>query len=368
MKSINYTQKILQILNEHPEVLTEWGYENPEEITDGLVFAINTCRWHPGWIRVEYEEADGTYFIIVRDTEYGYEQEVGFVQESELFDILDKVAQGVMTEEEIEEIRRRWWSMDHDVKPFPVMTIDGLHYIKSVIVSDNPYELTLLCDTLWEGELFEVPATVVHEGLEYKVTGIDVGQSSQLENLRELRIPSTVRHIFPEACVGIKSLRKVNIPDHCRVHSGAFAECGIEELILGENVILEEACFEGIRAKQVNIPETTKWSPYRYEDYEDEFDSYEEPLTVSADSMDDIIGNVFRYSIWHYMEILERARKGEKWAIEEFARGVSSHSYSFSPDEILNLLDENEKHWISQFEDARSSYMSMSLTDEELPF
>ena len=25
--------------------------------------------------------------------------------------------------------------------------------------------------------------------------------------------------------------------------------------IFGENVILEEACFEGIRAKQVNIPE-----------------------------------------------------------------------------------------------------------------
>lgn len=253
--------------------------------------------------------------------------------------------------------------MDYNSEPFSVMTIDGLHYIKSVIVSDNPYELTLLCDTLWEGELFEVPATVVHEGREYTVTGIDVGQSSLLENLGELRIPSTVRHIFPEACVGIKSLRKVNIPDHCRVHSGAFAECGIEELILGENVIIEEACFKGIRAKQVNIPETTKWSPYRYEDYEDESDSYEEPLPVSADSMDDIIGNVFRYSIWHYVEILKRARKGEKWAIEEFARGVSSHNCSFSSDEILNLLDDNEKHWISQFE-----YMSMSLTDEELPF
>ena len=111
--------------------------------------------------------------------------------------------------------------MDYNSEPVSVMTIDGLHYIKSVIVSDNPYELTLLCDTLWEGELFKVPATVVHEGLEYKVTGIDVGESTKLENLRELRIPPTVRHIFPEACVGIKSLRKVNIPDHCRVYAGA---------------------------------------------------------------------------------------------------------------------------------------------------
>lgn len=186
------------------------------------------------------------------------------------------------------------------------MTIDGLHYIKSVIVSDNPYELTLLCDTLWKGELFEVPATVVHEGLEYKVTGIDVGESTKLENLRELRIPPTVRHIFPEACVGIKSLRKVNIPDHCRVYSGAFAECGIEELILGEDVILEEACFKGIRAKQVNIPDTTKWSPCRREDYES--DSCFEFLPVSADNMDNFIGIVFGYSIWHFMELLKQVK------------------------------------------------------------
>ena len=120
--------------------------------------------------------------------------------------------------------------MNYNSKSVPVMTIDGLHYIKSVIVADT---LTILCDTSWEGEVFEVPATVVHQGREYTVTGIDVGHSWHLQNLGELRTPPTVRHIFPEACVGIKSLQKVNIPDHCRVHSGAFAECGIEELILG---------------------------------------------------------------------------------------------------------------------------------------
>ena len=108
--------------------------------------------------------------------------------------------------------------MDYNSNTFPVITINGLHYIKSVIVSDNPYELTLLCDTSWEGEVFEVPATVDYQGKQYTVTGIDVGQSEKLENLRELRIPPTVRHIFPEACVGITSLRKVNIPDYCRVY------------------------------------------------------------------------------------------------------------------------------------------------------
>ena len=271
--------------------------------------------------------------------------------------------------------------MYHNSKPFSVMTIDGLHYIKSVIVSDNPYELTILCDTSWEGEVFEVPATVVYQGKEYTVTGIDVGQSTKLENLHELRIPPTVRHIFPEACVGIKSLRKVNIPDYCRVYSGAFTECGIEELILGEYVILEEGCFDGIRAKQVNIPDTTKWVPSRIED---ESDSCIEPIPVSADSMYDILGFIFRYSIWHYMELLKRARKGDKWAKREFASGISSKNFlisvsqnesiykePFSSDEILSLMDESEKHWISQFEEERSRILNMpasDASDDDLPF
>ena len=271
--------------------------------------------------------------------------------------------------------------MDPNSDIFSVMTIDGLHYIKST-VSDNPYELTLLCDTLWEGEVFEVPATVVHQGREYTVTGIDAEKSTKLKCLRELRIPPTVRHIFPEACVGIKSLRKVNIPDYCRVYAGAFAQCGIEELILGEHVLLEDGCFYGIRAKQVNIPETTKWSPFRREDYES--DSHFEFFPVSAESMDDFIGDIFRYSIWHYMELLKRARKGDEWAKREFASGISSMNFvisliqdeslykpPFSPDEILSHLDENEKHWISQFEENEKRIMNMRrglFDDDDLPF
>ena len=267
--------------------------------------------------------------------------------------------------------------MDYNSKTFPVMTIDGLHYIKSVIVSDKPYELTLLCDTSWEGEVFEVPATVVYQGKEYTVTGIDVGQSTQLKTLRELRIPTTVQHIFPEACVGIKSLRKVNIPDHCRVYSGAFAQCGIEELILGEYVLLEEGCFFGIRAKQVNIPDTTKWVPSHIED---ESDSCIEPIPVSADSMYDILGFIFRYSIWHYMEILKSIRKGNEWdewkAVEALAmsplipadQDEFDRRYPFSLDEILSLMDENEKHLIRQFEDNYTRALNTPVTDEDLPF
>ena len=261
--------------------------------------------------------------------------------------------------------------MDYNSEPFSVMTIDGLHYIRSVIATDNPYELTLICDTCWEGEVFEVPATVNYQGKQYTVTGIDVGQSTKLENLRELRIPPTVRHIFPEACVGIKSLRKVNIPDHCRVYAGAFAQCGIEELILGEHVLLETGCFYGIRAKQVNIPETTKWSPFRREDYES--DSYFEFFPVSTESMDDIIGDIFMCSIWHYMEILKSIRKGNEWAVEALAEAyplnpADQDMYPFSPDEILSLMDDNEKHLICQFEDNYTRFLNTPVTDEELPF
>jgi hypothetical protein len=67
-----------------------------------------------------------------------------------------------------------------------------------------------------------VPAIVEYQGRKYTVSGIDVGQSTKLEHLRELRIPPTVRYIFPEACVGIKSLRKVNIPDHCHVYAERY--------------------------------------------------------------------------------------------------------------------------------------------------
>ena len=262
--------------------------------------------------------------------------------------------------------------MDYNSEPFSVMTIDGLHYVRSVIATDNPYELTLICDNLWEGEVFEVPATVDYQGKEYAVTGIDVGQSAKLENLRELRIPPTVRHIFPEACVGIKSLRKVNIPDHCRVYAGAFAQCGIEELILGEHVLLETGCFYGIRAKQVNIPETTKWSPFRREDYES--DSHFEFFPVSAESMDDIIEDIFGHSIWHYMEILKSIRKGDEWAVEALAEAYhplsprAQDKYPFSPDEILSLMDDNEKQLISQFEDNYSRALNTPVTDEDLPF
>lgn len=42
-------------------------------------------------VRVVYEEGEGTYYVKAAETKYGYFQEVGFVQEDELFEVLDKL-------------------------------------------------------------------------------------------------------------------------------------------------------------------------------------------------------------------------------------------------------------------------------------
>ena len=143
--------------------------------------------------------------------------------------------------------------------------------------------------------------------------------------------------------------------------------------MLGEYVLLETVCFYGIRAKQVNIPDTTKWSPCRREDYAS--DSYIEFFPVSAESMDDIIGDIFMHSIWHYMEILKSIRRKGDWGVvEALAEAYDPLSpadqdkYPFSPDEILNLMDENEKHLIRQFEDNYTRTLNTPVSDEDLPF
>ena len=103
------SQTILDILNQHPANLLEWGYNTPTEFPDGLKYWVNTTAYHPGWVRVIYEEGEGCYYVKASEIEYGFYQEVGFVQEEELFDVLDKLVNEGFTDEEVEEIRRRWW-------------------------------------------------------------------------------------------------------------------------------------------------------------------------------------------------------------------------------------------------------------------
>ena len=79
------------------------------------------------------------------------------------------------------------------------------------------------------------------------------------------------------------------------------------------------------------------------------------------------------------MELLKRARKGEYWAVEALADSAvgalisadidgSYHNYPFSLDEILSLMDEDEKHLISQFKENQERIMNMNSSDDDLPF
>lgn len=111
------SKTILDILKQHPDSLSDWGYESPVELFDGLAFSLNTTFYHPGWIEIIYEDVEGAYFIRAVEKEHGYEQEVGFIQEVELFDVLKKVIEEGLTNEEIEDIRRRWWNAPSPTNP-----------------------------------------------------------------------------------------------------------------------------------------------------------------------------------------------------------------------------------------------------------
>lgn len=108
--AINPSKKILDILNEHPDAIADWGFKNPVETSDGLRFDIYTTGYHPGWVHVIYDDAEGTYILHTFEEESGNEQEVGFVQEAELFEILDKLVKEGLSEEEIESIRKNWFA------------------------------------------------------------------------------------------------------------------------------------------------------------------------------------------------------------------------------------------------------------------
>ena len=74
------------------------------------------------------------------------------------------------------------------------------------------------------------------------------------------------------------------------------------------------------------------------------------------------------------MELLKRARKGDEWAVEALTEAYhplsprAQDKPPFSPDEILCLLDGNEKHWIRQFEENYSRVLNTPVTNEDLPF
>lgn len=102
-------ETILNIINRHPDAISEWGYESPMELTDGLAFGVNSKGYDPGWVQVRYDDGDDSFFLRIVEQEYGFAQEVCMVPEKELFDVLHKLVIGDLSEDEIREMERRWW-------------------------------------------------------------------------------------------------------------------------------------------------------------------------------------------------------------------------------------------------------------------
>ena len=99
---------ILEILGEHPDTVSEWGFEDPTELLDGVAFGVNTKGYDPGWVSVRYDQGDESFLLKATEQEYGFSQEVGVIPKDELFEVLNKLVLGDLGEDEIIELEKRW--------------------------------------------------------------------------------------------------------------------------------------------------------------------------------------------------------------------------------------------------------------------
>ena len=102
------SETILNILNRHPDTLSEWGFEDTMELLDGLAFSVTTKGYDPGWVQVRFDDGDDSFFLRIVEQEYGFAQEVCMVPEEELFDVLHKLVMGDLSDDEIMEMEKRW--------------------------------------------------------------------------------------------------------------------------------------------------------------------------------------------------------------------------------------------------------------------
>ena len=88
---MNPSITIRNILNQHPDTLSAWEYESPMDIPHGIVFSVSCTFNRPRWVKVTYDDAEGAYVVRTLDKRNGIEQEIGFVLESDLLNVLDNV-------------------------------------------------------------------------------------------------------------------------------------------------------------------------------------------------------------------------------------------------------------------------------------
>ena len=112
----------------------------------------------------------------------------------------------------------------------------------------------------YESEI-DVPATVSHGGISYKVTGIGITAFSVKSNLRRIGLPEGIRHIGEEAFAYCSQLTSMSLPASVEsIGSKAFSGCvSLSSIVLPDSLIsIGDGAFEKCRSiSSITMPSGT---------------------------------------------------------------------------------------------------------------
>ena len=166
--------------------------------------------------------------------------------------------------------------------------------------SDKTVEVT--CKSISDGDYsgdVVIPATVTHNGTEYRVTTIDDYAFSGCTGLTSVTIPEGVTSIGSSAFSGCTGLTSVTIPESVQtIGSSAFYGCsGLHEVTIGKNVtsIGNYAFYDCTRLTSVTIGDgVTTIGDYA-------FNSCSSLTSVTIPESVDSIGN-YAFSGWRNLQ------------------------------------------------------------------
>ncbi len=138
--------------------------------------------------------------------------------------------------------------------------VDGIYYYKLGGDSVATYckgEFPNDYEDEYVGEI-TIPASVVYDGVEYRVTTIGSTTFKNCTKVTSVSLPHTISMIQVCAFENCTSLTTVNIPDNVRICTAAFFNCtSLTSITLGEYLTIDSWAFRGTGLTSVQIPETT---------------------------------------------------------------------------------------------------------------